>query len=222
MSDRITLEAQLREVTGKKVKQFRAEGMIPGVIYGPKVDEPVKVLIDNDDLRLSLREAGGTNLIQLNVAEDMHNVLVRDVQRHVLKGNILHVDFYAVSLDTKITTEVPIAIVGSAEVVRSGEAMLITRSNTIEVECLPTNIPQELELDISRLVEVGDFLTVADLTAPEGVTILADEEEVLVRTEYATRLETEEEEEGLEEEGLDMDAESVEVIRKGKEEEEDF
>ncbi len=196
--------------------------MIPGVIYGPKVDEPVKVLIDNDDLRLSLREAGGTNLIQLNVAEDMHNVLVRDVQRHVLKGNILHVDFYAVSLDTKITTEVPIAIVGSAEVVRSGEAMLITRSNTIEVECLPTNIPQELELDISRLVEVGDFLTVADLTAPEGVTILADEEEVLVRTEYATRLETEEEEEGLEEEGLDMDAESVEVIRKGKEEEEDF
>jgi large subunit ribosomal protein L25 len=218
MAETITLEAQPRTTQGKQVKQLRAEGLIPAVIYGPEAKESIQIQIPLDDLKASLRQAGGTNLIEIVMGKDKHNVLVRDVQRGVLLNELLHVDFYAVSLDTRITTEVPIVTVGVAEIVKSGLAMLITRSNTIEIECLPTAIPNELHIDISKLAEIGDYLTVADIPVPEGVSILADPEEILVRTDYAASLEPEVEEE-VDEFAEEVDAAGVEVISRAKEEE---
>ncbi len=219
MPEIITLAAQHRTVSGKQVKHLRAQELIPGIIYGAKLEKAIPIQVPERQLQNSLRQAGATNIIEIDLGDSKHNVLVREVQRDVLQGDLLHVDFYAISLDTKIRTEVPVALVGEVNFVKSGEAMLITPVNTIEVECLPTRIPEELVLDISRLAEIGDYLTVADLKVPADVEILADPEEVLVRTEYATALVTEEEAEAELE--VAFDAEEVEVIRRGKEEEEE-
>ncbi len=221
MSEIITLEAQLRDVTGKQVRHLRAQEMIPAVIYGPILEEAIQIQVPERSLKGSLRAAGGTNIIEIDLGDSKHNVLVREVQRDIILGDLLHVDFYAISLDTKIRTEVPVTLIGKSAIVVSGDAMMITRANTIEVECLPTNIPHELTLDISRLAEVGDYLTVADLDVPDNVELLADPEEVLVRTEYSERFEEEEE---LEEEEVfesEFDSEEPEVIRRGKEDEDE-
>ena len=218
MSKLITLEAQPRTVIGKQVRQLRAQDLIPGVVYGPHLDNAISVQIPWRDLRVALREAGGTNLIELSVGSEKYSVLAREVQRDVISGDPLHIDFYAVSLDTRLRVEVPVVFVGKAALVESGEAMLITRANSVEVECLPNAIPEELTLDISRLSEIGDYLTVADLSVPPDVTVLSDPEEILVRTDYATALPTEEEEEALE---FEAGAEEVEVIRRRREEEEE-
>lgn len=215
MTEIITLEAQPRTITGKKVKQLRAMDWIPAVIYGQKLEQAVNIQVPVDNLRAALRRAGGTGLIEITVGADKHTVLVREVQRDVLSNDILHVDFHAVSLDTQIRTEVPFVTVGTPEMVRTGEAIVATESILIEIEALPTNIPAHLELNVARLAEIGDFLTVADLDVPEGVTVLTEPTEVLVRLEYATRPEEEELEGPVEAAG------EVEVIRRGKEEEEE-
>lgn len=220
MSEIIALEAQHRKVTGKEVKHLRTQELIPAVIYGSILEEAIQIQVPERSLKGSLREAGGTNIIEIDLGDSKHNVLVREVQRDILHGDLLHVDFYAISLDIKISTEVPVMLVGESAVVASGEAMMITRANTIEVECLPTEIPSELTLDISRLTEVGDYLTVADLDVPDKVKVLADPEEVLVRTEYAERMVSGEE--GLEGEeafGSEFGSEEPEVIKRGKDEE---
>jgi len=216
MAEIIALEAQPRTVTGKKVKQLRNMQLIPAVIYGQKLEQAVPIQVPVDALRAVLHQAGGTGLVEIAVGGDKHTVLVREVQRDVLSGDLLHVDFHAVALDTRIRTEVPFTVVGTPEIVRSGEAILATEPFMIEIEALPTNIPNHLELSVERLTEIGDFLTVADLHVPEGVAVLADPAEVLVRVDYATRPEEEEE--------LEAPAEAaaeVEVIRRGKEEEEE-
>ncbi len=215
MSDQITLTAQPRTITGKKVRHLRAQGLIPAVIYGTNVEAPVHIQIPHDELRASLRAAGGTNLIVLTVNGQPHNVLVRDVQRGHLRGELLHVDFHAVSLTTRITVDVPVTLIGQSEIIRNGQAMLITNANTVPVHCLPTNIPHEVTLDLSQLVEIGDFLTVADLKIPAGVTVAIEPEVELVRTDFATRLEEPSEEE------MAAEAGEVEVIKRGKVEEEE-
>ncbi|GAB4570751.1 MAG: 50S ribosomal protein L25/general stress protein Ctc [Anaerolineae bacterium] len=219
MAEMVKLEAELRTVTGKKVKQLRAQNLIPAVIYGQKIDSAVHVQIRRDVLRQVLRAAGATNLIEISAGNQTYNVLVREVQRDVLSGDPLHVDFYSVALDTRLSAEVPVVTVGESPVVASGEAMLITPNTIVEIEALPTNIPSELELDISKLTEPGTFLTVSDLELPEGVTLLSDADLVLARTELPRREEVEE----VEEE--DFFAEEVsaepEVIKRGKEEDEE-
>jgi large subunit ribosomal protein L25 len=217
MSDTISLEAQPRTTTGKQVKQLRVESLIPAVIYGPMLDTPVHIQIPERELRFSLREAGGTNLIEINLGKDKINVLVRDVQRAILTGELVHVDFYAVDLTVKITADVPISVVGDAPIVHSGEAMLITAITSIQVECLPNEIPQEVTLDISALNEIGVALTVADLAVPGNVTVLEDPDTTVVRTDYAMspEIETEEEEEFEDEFASD----EPEVIGRQREEE---
>lgn len=218
MSEIIKMVAEPRTLTGKKVKQLRVQDIIPAVIYGQKVDGAVTIQIERDVLRQTLRAAGGTSVVEIKVGSNAYNVVVREVQRDILTGEAQHVDFYAVALDVKITSEVPISFVGEPEIVASGEAMLITPVNMVEVEALPTDIPSELELDLTKITEIGDFLTVADLNVPAGAEVITDADLVLVRSDYATALETEEEEE---EEAVEMEAGEVEVIRKGREEDEE-
>lgn len=221
MSEQIKLEAQSREITGKQVKQLRSENLIPAVVYGPTVEGAIQIKIDRKTLALTLRQSGGTNVIEIAVGDERYYVLVRDVQREILSGDIVHVDFYAVDMTVTTNVEVPVVTYGVSEVVETGEAMLITPNNVVEIECLPADIPSELTLDVSRLVEIGDYLTAGDLILPENVTLLTDADLVLVRTQIVRAME-EEEGEGEDEDLEGIDAEGVEVIKKGKEEEEDF
>ena len=183
MADLVMLEATRRETIGKQVKQLRAQGIIPAVLYGPEF-EALHLQVEWSRLRPTLREAGGSQLIELDVEGEKYNVLVRDVQRAPLRGDVLHVDFYRVRMDVAIRTEVPISLVGEALAIADQGGVISQEMNSIEVECLPLDLPAEIQVDLSLLKEVGDSLLVESLPQLEGVTYLSDPDMVVASTSY--------------------------------------
>jgi large subunit ribosomal protein L25 len=219
LTKEITLQVFPRTVVGKKVKHIRREGSVPMVLYGPGFTSEL-YQASTFEANRALSAAGMTSLISLQVDEEKEPLpaLVRDVQRDILTDALLHVDLYRVSMTQVITTEVPIELVGQSPAVAQGVAMVLHLMDRVEIECLPGDLVSSLELDISPLQDVDDVLHVKDLSVPEGLTVLTDSEGVIVRLAHATRLPEEEEEE--EELPVEMAAE-VQVISKGKAEEEE-
>ena len=168
------LGAEPREGTGKGVnRKLRAAGRIPAVVYGKKRD-PRALSLDPAALEKLLRGSGaGLNtLIDLSVEGRTDTVLVKELQRHPVKGAFLHVDFYQVDLTRKITVSVPIHFVGKAHGVEFG-GILDHPLREIEVECLPRAIPEFVEVDVSAL-EIGQSIHVSELRLPEGVEVKTD------------------------------------------------
>jgi len=215
MTDRITIEAESREVTGKEVSRLRREGWIPGVIYGRKGN--LSVQMEQKALRRALRVVGTTHLADVNVGGAVKTVLVREIQQHPTRGDLVHIDFLEVDMKSKLRASAELVTVGTAapEAAGLGVASLMLRE--VEIECLPENLVAEIEVDLSAIRTADDVLHVSDITAPKGVEILTDPELVVARFEFAA---SEEEEAGGEE--MEASAEAVEVISKGKKEEEDF
>ena len=213
MADPIVLEATRRDLTGKQVKQIRAEGMIPGVLYGPTFDS-LPLQVDWTALRPVLRAAGGSHVIQLTVDGKQHNALVRQVQRHPIRGDVLHIDFYRVRMDVAIRTEVPVVLVGSAEAIEEAGGVVNHEVISVMIECLPGDLPALVEVDVSGLREVGDRILASALPELPGVTYLVDRDDVIISTSYLTAAE-EEEAEG------EVSAEPELIRRREEEEEED-
>lgn len=218
MPDFIQLDATKRTITGKQVKQLRNEGFVPAIVYGPDT-EPISLTIDKRELRQVLLDAGGTQIIEINVDGEVIPTLAREVQRTALGGDILHVDFYQVSMNRAIRAEVPILLVGDNEMVNTGAAVLMQGLNTLTVEALPADLPPAIEVDVSSLEEIGDTIVVADLSLAAGATAIDDDTELVAKIDYPRVVEEEEEEE---EELLFEEAPEVEVIREAREEDEDF
>jgi large subunit ribosomal protein L25 len=220
MSERATLVAEARRVTGKKAKQLRRQGVIPAVIYGQ--GQNLNIQVENLSLMRVLRDAGTTNLIDISVGDESHTVLAKEVQVHVTRGDLIHVDFYEVNMEEKLVVEANLVHVGTSAPVEDGLGTIGMVIVTLEIECLPGNLISEIEVDVSRIKTPDDVVLVRDLEVPEGVEILADPDEVVARFDYIQLIEEEEEEE---EESLLMAdvAEEVEVIAKGKQaDEEEF
>ncbi len=215
MTDRISITAEPRSVIGKKVKQLRREGWIPAVIYGK--DDPIHVQIENGPLRRALRVAGTTQLVELLVGDKKTTVLTREIQQHVTRGDLIHVDFYEVDMKETITSVAELVAVNNAAPAADGKGVATLALRSLDIECLPDNLVSEIEVDMSLIKTVDGVIHVADLTMPEGVTAMTDGETVVAR--FETFMEEEEEEE---EEGYEPVADGVEVITKGKEDEEDF
>ena len=199
------------------MNQLRRDGFLPAVLYGPAM-EAVPLQLQAHEAGQLLTRLQGTVLIDLLVEGEKHTVIVRELQRDVLRGDPLHVDFMAVAMDQMLTITVPITLVGVAPAASTGEYAVMAGISEVEVECLARDMVNSLEISVEALDELGDTLTVANLKVPPGVTILSDPEDTVARVTYAGILETEEEEE---EEALELDAEDVEVIEKGKVPEED-
>jgi large subunit ribosomal protein L25 len=214
VAETYTLDAQPRAVVGKKVSQLRNAGVVPAVIYGPR-QSPINVQIPYRALEIALMKAGGTHLIEMTVDGSKHTVLAREVQRDVLRGSILHVDFFAVSADTRITADVPVHFVGESPAVTARKGMLLTSANTLTIEVLPKDLISQIDVDISGLAELGDSIHVRDLTLNPDIQLKADPDDMLARI---VALPTETEEVTAE---APTSAEP-EVIQKGKQEEEDF
>lgn len=174
------INAEERQIVGKKVKQLRNEGIVPITVYGPKIN-PVNLQVPHRALEVALMKAGGTNLIDMKFAGKSVRVLAREVQRHPLKGFIEHADFFAIDADSKIITAVPIQFVGDSPAVDTGKGILMTGLTSINVETLPSKLINEIEVDLSGLVKVGDSISVADLKVDDSVTVLSDPEEMVVR-----------------------------------------
>jgi large subunit ribosomal protein L25 len=206
MKERVTLASQPRQTLGKKVKRLRAEGWIPGVLYGRDV-ESTNIKLQERELSKVLQEAGATALIDLHIEgeSDPRTVLAREIQRDILTSRLRHVDFFQVRLDEKVRTSPALNIVGTSPIVEDGSAVLVQVLNHIDVECLPGDLIDSIDVDISSLQTLADSVTVADLPVPFGVTIMADPTDV-VASVVAPRAAIEEEIE----EGLEADLEEME------------
>ncbi len=216
MSDeRLTIDAETRTAVGKKAKQLRRTGMIPAVIYG--INDPVTIQLERKLLRRVLRRAGSTNLIDISVAGGTRTVLAREIQQHLTRGDLIHVDFQEVDMKVKITAEASLVLVNSSLMMEDGQGSDVLALSTVEIEALPDDLIAEIEVDASKLLSADEAIYVGDLSVPANVTILTDPETAVARFEYA-RLEEEEVEE---EEEFEATADSVEIIEKGKIEEEE-
>jgi large subunit ribosomal protein L25 len=215
-TEQVELTAEKRTVTGKQVRQLRREGWVPGVMYGHGF-EPVPLKFEERSLAHVLSKVGGSQLVGINVKGDKQPemALVRDVQRDPIRGNFLHVDFYRVRMTERLTAEVPLVVVGESSVIEAREGILLQGISAIEVECLPGDLVDAIEVDLSDLVEIDQGIYVRDLAVPAGIDVLTDVDEMIVRI---VPLEAEEIEEEEEEELL-PGAEEVEVITEAKEEE---
>lgn len=224
MADMMVLEATRRQVEGKAVRHLRRQGVIPGVLYGPMIDS-VPLQMKWTDLRLILKEAGGSSVIEVSFGDETYNALVRDVQRDPLRGDVLHVDFYRVRMDVAIRTDVPVVVTGQAVTIVENGGVVIQEMTTVTVECLPLNLPSEVQIDVSGMQEIGDSILADQLPELEGVTYLVNEDDVVVSSSYLETALTEEEEleEEMElEEGVEPEVIGREEDEEVEEDEEDY
>jgi len=178
--ERLTLQANRRTQTGKKVKQLRQQGKLPAVLYGRSLKQPVPVTLDRIEASKALRQIGYSTLILVNLEGEEHNTLVRDFQVDVIRGDLTHVDFLVVSLTEKVRAEVSIVVEGKAPVIANLGGLLVTGLERVEVESLPQDLPEHFSVDVSNLANFGDAVHVRDLIVPANVIVLTDSEELLV------------------------------------------
>jgi large subunit ribosomal protein L25 len=188
--EQIELKAERRAFTGRQVKRLRAEGFVPAVLYGSHV-EATPIQLEGKALQKALAKAGGNVLIALQIGNKKPVLtLAREIQRDPIRHHILHLDFYQVVMTEKITAEVPLVFVGETPAIKRG-GILVHGLNTVEVQCLPADLPGSIEVDLSSLVEFHDMISVADLQVPPSVVIMSEPESVVARIE-APRLVEEE------------------------------
>lgn len=213
-----TIDAEVREVTGKKVGALRRAGIVPATIYGPK-QEPVNVQIPYRPLEIALAKAGGSHLIELSTGKFTQTVLVRSVQRNPISRKIMHVDFFALDMKSLLRTNVPVHYTGESPAVAAKQGVLVTGPTVLLVELLPSKLMDHIAVDVSTLTEVGAAIHVRDLNLGDDVAILNDPEELLARVTQTAAARSEEDVEAAEEESTSSEPE---VLKKGKEDEEDF
>jgi large subunit ribosomal protein L25 len=217
--EQIELKAEPRQISGKHVKQLRAEGYVPAVLYGSKI-KSTPIQIASKPLQKALAQAGGNTLISLQVGDKKPVLaLAREVQRDTLRHHILHADFYQVVMTEKITVEVPLVFVGDAPAVKDG-GILVHGLDAVEVQCLPADVPHSIEVDLSSLTEFHSRVAVADLHLPPAVTMLSEPESLVAHIEAPRKAEEEEEEEVVEE-AVAAAVEPELVARREKKEEEE-
>jgi large subunit ribosomal protein L25 len=188
--EKYVLEAKKREIIGKKVKALRQEGLLPAVIYGSGID-PQPITLDTKAVLQTLKAIGANTLVTIKVGKKEHLVLVRDVQREVIKRDLLHIDFQAVSLEESISTVVPIVVDGEAPATKEYNAVLSIALDELQIEAKAKDLPDSIHVDISSLAEIGDSILVKDLVIPGEVTVLDDPDETVIVASAQTLMEIE-------------------------------
>ncbi|MFY9614538.1 MAG: 50S ribosomal protein L25 [Candidatus Dormiibacterota bacterium] len=209
MADTHTLAAEPREQRLKQNRPLRAAGKVPGVIYGKAVDS-VAVAVARRDFDRVFHKVGRTQLLDVTVGDSAaRRVLVREVQYDPRRNIVQHIDFFQVNLKEKITADVPLVLVGEAPAAERNEGELQQLTNTIKVSCLPTEIPEHIEVDVTGLEELEQSIRVSDLVVPPECEVLSDPDEVVAKIAHIREIEEEEvvEVEGEEgEEGVEGEA----------------
>ncbi len=179
--EQIELQAEKREITGRKVSQLRRAGMAPVILYGHNVDS-LPLQVPAQVLARVLRQAGGNRLISLRIdAETARTVLVKEVQWHPTSHMLLHADFQEVVMTEKIMAEVPIELVGEPPVLAAGAAVLIQGVDQLEIQCLPGDLPPAIRIDLSQLTELDQAILVRDIPLGRDIDVLSDPEEMIVK-----------------------------------------
>lgn len=178
--DKVTLNAQKRTVVGRKVKKLRKEGLVPANLYGKKVKSQ-SVQVAEKEFSSVFTKAGETGLVELMLDKQVHPVLVKNVTYHPVTGSPLHVDFFQVDLKEKVQTRVPLSFVGESPAVKDKLGVLLTILSEIEIEALPTDLPEKIEVDVTNLKAVGDTIKVSDLKITDKIKVLTDANLELVK-----------------------------------------
>ena len=216
----ISIEARGRQAGGKNVnRRIRKAGSIPAVIYGPG-KESIPLLVNPGDLtRIMHSDSGQNTIFIVNVDGSPHaNAMIKDYQLDPVKGNLIHIDFQAVSLTEKIRANVGIQVTGNSPAVKDFNAVLVNGLTELEVESFPQDLPERVVIDISTLIKIGDGLYVRDIVLSDKVEVLSGPEEMII---LATAPKIEVEEVVTPEEAVVEEAAEPEVIEKGKKEEEE-
>jgi large subunit ribosomal protein L25 len=187
------LKASTRTLLGKSSRRLHGEGKLAGVVYGHNT-AATPLVMDRLEFQKVYGKSGRTHLVDLLVDGDRtEKVLVREIQTHPRRLGPIHVDFYQVSLEEKITVEVPVHLTGESAAVKRGDADVLQPVHMVRVECLPTDIPEAFEVDLTPLEEIESELRISDLNVPKGVTVLVDPEELVVKIVHRRELKVEEE-----------------------------
>ena len=180
--DAISLEATPRDVLGKKVSNLRRAGMTPVHLYGKGIDSRA-LQADSATLTKIVGQVG-TNIpmyLKVSDAKEQDLVFVREVQRHAITNQILHVDFYRVEATQRVRGEIPVVLSGEAPAVRVHRGVLMQALFTLVVEALPMDMPERIDVDISHIEELDQDIRVSDIAVDQSITVLTDSEELVVR-----------------------------------------
>jgi large subunit ribosomal protein L25 len=209
--DVATVKLDRRTVTGKKVKQLRRQGLIPVHVYGAGI-EPANLQVDDRTLNRLLLQIGSN--IPVSVVyedQDEENIcFVREVQRNPVTESVIHVDFLKVDVSRTVSTEVPLAIIGIAPAVTQMAGTLLQNVQSLLIEALPMDMPAEVPLDVSGLVDFDASVSVRDVQVPGNVIVLNNPDDVIARV-APPRLEVEIAEEDAEIDGLAEEGEEGEA-----------
>src|SRR2546430_6598595 len=165
------LKASPRQPLGKRSRRLIREGKLPAILYGHSV-EPTPITLDRLEFQKVFVKSGRTHLVDLVLDGDRtEKVLIREIQVHPRRQGPIHVDFYQVNLQEKIEVEVPVHLTGESAAVKRGDADVLQPLHSIRVECLPSDIPEAFEVDLTPLEEIEAELRVSEIAVPKGVTV---------------------------------------------------
>ena len=205
------IKAKTRDLKDN-LEKLRKAGEVPAVFYG-MANPTTPISISNIEFKKVWHKAGESSAVELTVDGKKVDVLIQDVQTHPVNDEPIHVDFLAIDMNKKITVNVPLEFVGVSPAVKSGTGNLVKVMHEMEVEALPKDLPQNLIVDISSLVDTTSQLTVGDIKLPQGVRATAEATEIV-----ASIIEQKEE---VIEETVPVDLSAIEVEKKGKKDEEE-
>ena len=195
--------SMILEVQNRSKKEKVDHNFLPGVVYAPDI-ETMMIKFKTNDFIKAYTEVGESSLLTLKLADQEFKVLVKDVQRDVIKDHFIHVDFYKVDMNKEVSTEIPLEFVGESKAVRELNAQLNKNIDFVSVECLPQDLVSVIEVDISALSEFGDSIHIKDLVLPSGIKVLNHPDDTVVSvTEPQIEKEPEVVEEGKTEEADD-------------------
>lgn len=210
------ISAEKREERGKNVaRRIRREGNLPAILYGSESDSVPLILNKKDIFNILKSETGENTIFQVSFQEQKQNVMIKDYQQDVVTDEVQHVDLIRIAMDKAIRVDVPVNLIGEAVGVKTEGGFVDFVTREIEVECLPKDIPENIDVDITEL-HLNQSFKVEDLEAIQGVKITSESQLaiVMIQTSAAEEAVVEEEEELMAEEG------QPEVIKKEKTEEE--
>lgn len=181
--DKKELKAEVRKVSGRKVKNLRKEGLLPGNISGKKIkSEAVQVVLK--DFEKVYKVVGETGLVSLQIGKEEKPVLIHNLQLNPVTEEPLHVDFLQVDLNEKVTAKVPVELIGESPAEKQAIGTVVQQLNEIEVEALPTDLPEKFEVNIENLTEVDQAIYVKDLKLDKSkVALNADPQAIVVKVE---------------------------------------
>lgn len=180
---RHSLNSEKRELTGRKVRRLRRDGIMPGTLYGGKITSS-NVQVKTDEFLSIYKEVGETGLVDLMVDGKAHPVLITNIQVHAVTDLPLHIDFREVDLTEKVTASVPVELIGESPAEKQGLGTAVLLVSELEVEALPADLPEKFEIDATLLLEVDQAVTVADLKYDsKKVEIQAEADQILAKVE---------------------------------------